>query len=630
MLCNINSDRLRSLNTDTYEHYPRKRGDFSSLLSDRFKILNLIDQGGFGKIYLAEDTHNHHQRCVIKQLAYQWPGTWANQRAEKLFTREAQQLQQLGQHPQIPTLYAYFTEGTKLYLAQELIEGHTLLKELRQNGVFSEDQIRKVLLNILPVLRDIHEQGVIHRDLKPENIMRKHENGTLVLIDFGVSRQFTESILLRTGTILGSHGYSALEQMQSGKSTPASDLFSLGVSCFQLMSNKVPYTLFLQYGYSWVSQWQQHLQTPISSQLKAILNKLLQNDLQFRYHTAVSVLSELKTQHVVNFSTYPVVNSFSQLSLAPTELINSPPLNLPEPIIPEAVPPAVQQPLLHPFDFEVVTVDAKGNVTERQSRTTECFYENLGNSIHLEMVAIPGGRFMMGSSMQELDREGNEGPYHAVKMAPFFMGKYVITQIQWRAVSRLPKVSHDLHYDPSKFKGPSYPVEQVSWQDATEFCARLSRYTGRSYRLPSEAEWEYACRAGTVTPFTYGPTLTPQQANFYGPFANEDGSKTMGRTSTTRVGQFPANAFGLYDMHGNIYEWCMDGWHNNYEGAPTDGSPWLTTQETDLRVLRGGSWYNKPRYCRSANRSRYALNHRINDIGFRVVVTIPVELTKNL
>jgi len=201
------------------------------------------------------------------------------------------------------------------------------------------------------------------------------------------------------------------------------------------------------------------------------------------------------------------------------------------------------------------------------------------------------------------------------------MGKYVITQIQWRAVSGLPKVSHDLHYDPSKFKGPNYPVEQVSWQDATEFCARLSRHTGRNYRLPSEAEWEYACRAVTVTPFTYGPTITSQQANFYGPCADDDGSTNMGRTSTTRVGQCPANAFGLYDMHGNVYEWCIDGWHNNYEGAPTDGSPWLTTQDTDLRVLRGGSWYNKPRYCRSASRSRYSLSHRINDIGFRVVVS---------
>lgn len=621
MLCCLNPDCEKPLNPDTHKHCQQCGLRLVPLLSDRFKILKPLDRGGFGKIYLAEDTHNHHQHCVVKQLAYQSQGTWAIQRAEELFTQEAQQLQQLGQNSQIPTLYAYFTEGANLYLAQEFVQGHTLLKELQQTGIFGEAKIRELLLNILPVLRDIHVQGVIHRDLKPENIMRRDADGKLVLIDFGVSRRFTESMLTKTGTTLGSQGYAALEQMQEGKSIPASDLFSLGVSCFQLMTNKVPYTFFLQYGYSWIGHWQQHVQVPLSSQLRTILNKLLQNDLRQRYGSAAAVLADLQAQHIIQMPS-ETPKTLSQLSVAPTRLVTSQPHNRPVPIPPQTVL-STEHPLLKAFQFEVVTINDRGEISKRRHHEAEYFQENLGNGIKLDMIAIPGGRFMMGSPSQELHRDASEGPYHAVEIAPFFLGKFVVTQLQWRAVAALPKVSQDLHYDPSKFKGGSYPVEQVSWRDAIEFCARLTQKTGREYRLPSEAEWEYACRAGTVTPFSYGPTLTSQQGNYQGQFTYGNGPKGVYRESTTPVGHFSPNSFGIYDMHGNVYEWCLDCWHRNYEGAPVDGSPWMTTRESDPRVLRGGSWYNKPRYCRAANRNRYTPNNRVNDIGFRVAVTIP-------
>ncbi len=616
MLCCLNPDCKKPLNPDTHKHCQQCGSHLVHLLSDRFKILQPLDRGGFGKIYLAEDTHHHHQRCVVKQLAYQSQGTWAIQRAEELFAQEAQQLQQLGQNPQIPTLFAYFTEGANLYLAQEFVEGHTLLKELQQNGVFSDLAIRELLLNILPVLRDIHVQGVIHRDLKPENIMRRDQDGKLVLIDFGVSRRFTDSMLTKTGTTLGSQGYAALEQMQEGKSIPASDLFSLGVCCFQLMTKKVPYTLFLQYGYSWISQWQQYIQTPLSPPLRTILGKLLQNDLRLRYGSAAAVIADLQAQQVTQVPPPPSPDTLSKLSIAPTKLVNSQPHNHPPLLSP-------QHPLLKTVQFEVVTVNDTGEISQRKQTEAEVFHEKLGNDIKLEMAAIPGGRFMMGSPNHEVHRDVSEGPYHAVDIAPFFMGIYEVTQLQWRVISALPKVFQDLHYDPSKFKGATYPVEQISWHDAIEFCARLSQKTSRDYRLPSEAEWEYACRADTATPFSYGPTLTSQQANYQGQFTYGNGPKGVYRESTTPVGRFPPNPFGLYDMHGNVYEWCLDCWHKNYQGAPTDGSPWMTSRESDPRVLRGGSWYNKPRYCRAANRSRYTPNNRINDIGFRVVVTIP-------
>jgi formylglycine-generating enzyme required for sulfatase activity len=192
----------------------------------------------------------------------------------------------------------------------------------------------------------------------------------------------------------------------------------------------------------------------------------------------------------------------------------------------------------------------------------------------------------------------------------------------------LPKAKIDLNPDPSDFKGEKRPVEQVSWNEAVEFCARLSRKTKRMYRLPSEAEWEYACRAGTTTPFHFGETITTDLANYCGEdrTINEilykgsygNGPKGTYRKETTEVGTFPANAFGLYDMHGNVWEWCADYWHENYNGAPTDGSAWLTEDENANRLLRGGSWYNAPRSCRSAHRNWYRSDVRDSNFGFRV------------
>jgi formylglycine-generating enzyme required for sulfatase activity len=215
------------------------------------------------------------------------------------------------------------------------------------------------------------------------------------------------------------------------------------------------------------------------------------------------------------------------------------------------------------------------------------------------------------------------------------MGKYPVTQGQWRAIASRTdlKEKEDLDPDPSEFKEPykgidrwQRPVEKVTWYQAVEFCERLSKLTGRKYRLPSEAEWEYACRAGTTTPFYFGETINTDLANYRGtdneernwPGSYGDGPKGEYKKQTTPVGQFPANAFGLYDMHGNVWEWCADDWHDNYENAPTDGSAWVdSNSDTELR---GGSWFNDPNNCRSAIRDGYFRRDRLNIfIGFRIV-----------
>ncbi|MGB3296784.1 MAG: SUMF1/EgtB/PvdO family nonheme iron enzyme [Phormidesmis sp.] len=262
-------------------------------------------------------------------------------------------------------------------------------------------------------------------------------------------------------------------------------------------------------------------------------------------------------------------------------------------------------------------LERRRTVTGKKTRQVEYRREMLDRGVELDMVAIPGGIFQMGSADGE--GENNERPQHSVTVKPFWMGKYQVTQAQWRAVAALSKVERDLKSEPSRFKGDRLPVEQVSWDDAVEFCKRLSKHTGRAYRLPSEAEWEYACRAKTTTPFYFGDTLSSKIANYNANHTYGNGQKGEYRNKTTDVDSFSANAFGLCDMHGNVWEWCLDHWHKNYAGAPTDGSAWLSADDNAYRLLRGGSWGNNPDKCRSANRVRYTRDLRLNNFGFRVV-----------
>lgn len=255
----------------------------------------------------------------------------------------------------------------------------------------------------------------------------------------------------------------------------------------------------------------------------------------------------------------------------------------------------------------------------------------------LTMLRIPAGSFLMGSPTEEPERSYDEGPQHAVTLAEFFLARTPITQAQWRAVANWqpgdgePSWERQLKPDPlgaevdSRFRGDERPVVNVSWHDAMEFCRRLRRRTGKSYTLPSEAQWEYACRAGSsTTPFHFGATISPQLANYDASRSYAGGPTGEYRNQTTDVATFPANAWGLQDMHGNVSEWCLDHWHDSYvegEGkAPTDGSAWMkpTAEEEEFRLLRGGSWVDRPGRCRSALRGSWLHGVADDSFGFRV------------
>ena len=524
------------------------------LLDNRYRPIKFLGEGGFGRTFQAVDEKRLNTPCVIKQFLPQQAGSAALQKATELFQQEAKRLQELGKHPQVPDLEAFFSQDGRLYLVQDFIDGQNLLEEFENQGKLNEAQIRIILIELLPVLQFIHDNKVIHRDIKPENIIRS-KNGKLFLIDFGVSKETSGTILTRVGTTVGTPGYAAPEQFR-GMVYHNSDLYSLAVTCVRLLTGHFPKSdssdeLFDTNTMEW--QWRKYVS--LSQELTTILETMLQDIPAKRYQSATEVLAALTNQKTIVIST-PQLPANTNLNINPHT----------------------------------------------------SFTEDLGKGIKLEMIAIPGGTFLMGSPENEAGRRDTESPQHQVSVPSFFIGKYLLTQAQYQAV---------MGNNPARFKGNNRPVEKVSWDDAVAFCQKLTQKTGKNYKLPSEAQWEYACRAGTTTPFYFGKTITPDLVNYDGNYAYAAAPKGKYRKQTTDVGTFPPNPFGLYDMHGNVWEWCEDDWQKNYINAPLNGS--ASISQSTNNVLRGGSWNINPEHCRSASRYYNDAGFDFNAFGFRVV-----------
>ncbi|WP_392533160.1 protein kinase [Nostoc sp. C117] len=300
MICCLNPDCPNPLNPNGKKFCQSCSTPLVSLLRNRFRVIRVLsDEGGFGRTYLSEDVDKLNERCVIKQLAPKFQGTWSQKKAMELFAEEAQRLQDLGEHPQIPTLLAYFEQDGCLYLVQQYINGENLLKELQQRKTYNPREIQAILLDLLPILKFIHDRQIIHRDIKPENIIRHKSDGRLSLIDFGSSKQFTARVQNKSGTSIGSHGYSPLEQIRDGKAFPASDLFGLGATCFHLLTGNSPFQLWMESGYAWVSNWRQYLRSPLNPELDFVMDKLLKKDIQERYQSADEVLRDLTPKQLL-------------------------------------------------------------------------------------------------------------------------------------------------------------------------------------------------------------------------------------------------------------------------------------------------------------------------------------------
>ncbi|MGD1701155.1 SUMF1/EgtB/PvdO family nonheme iron enzyme [Dapis sp. BLCC M229] len=634
------------------------------ILRNHYKIIDSLGSGGFGDTYLAEDLDlPGNPKCVVKHLKPKVPDPGVLKIAQKLFEREANTLYKLGQDSdQIPKLFAHFQEGTEFYLVQEYIEGQDISRELTSGKKLSESYTIALLKGILSALETAHQKNIIHRDIKPENLMRRKSDKKIVLIDFGAVKEI--SVLTtanQKGTTtftvaVGTPGYMPSEQ-GIGDPKLSSDIYAVAMVGIKALTGKNPKDLPRDPKTRNVI-WRNEAQ--VSNRLANILDRMVHEYFPLRYENATEVLEALniptppqptpqptqpptqtktvvakpqpqpqphKTRRQILILGGLAGSAFVTAILSrgfgnkPSPEIISPPQPIPEttpenisPPQPTPAPPPPPQPEFPIQTFTTVKVNRTGEIISRTPGQAEVMTENF-NGVSLEMVKIPPGRFLMGSPETEAERWNSEGPQHNVDVPEFFMGKYPVTQAQWEAV---------MGNNPSRFKGANRPVEKVSWNDATEFCQKLSEITGKKYSLPSESQWEYACRAGTTTPFYFGETITSELVNYDGNYPYGDAPKGIYREKTTDVGIFPPNPFGLYDMHGNVWEWCADNWHDNYEGAPTDGSAWETGGDSNRRLLRGGSWVNYSWFCRCARRYNYFADFFYIFWGFRIVSSISV------
>ena len=623
------------------------------LLRNRYCIQQPLAAGCFCVTYLATDYEYYRQKyVVIKHLKPQNKNPALLQIARRLFETEAMALKRLGDiTDRIPTLYAYFEDHSEFYLVQEFIEGETLSQEL-DRGKLSTTATIQVLREILIGLSFVHAENTIHRDLKPDNIIRRSSDNALVLIDFGAVKEVRQTTLTtpnaRTLASIGfgTEGYMPSEQAM-GYPKLASDIYAVGAIGIECLTGKEPHELFdeelLEFKWTHLYRDSNPRVDPLISPLVMVLNKMLQQRHLDRYANAsealVSIngillgrdlvpekksslqllpsqkLASIFNRSSISRSTFLKligIGSFGAIgSFSIAKIIQQSDSDVNQQINSDTVPTIDR---LATLTFTSIKLNNYGDIIDQPQARAQIFQEDLGNGVLLTMIQIPPGTFMMGSPDLEEGQENSEQPQHPVNVSTFYLGQTQITQAQWTAI--FPERHGNFG------SNSQAPIDSISWLDAIEFCDQLSTKTGREYRLPTESEWEYACRATTTNPFAYGDTISPSIVNYDGLRPYGRIVKGTCRDKSTPVATFPPNLFGLYDMHGNLWEWCLDEWFANYDDAPKDGiarGDLVTRDENKQRVVRGGSWFSSGKICRSASRTSLPASYRHNHYGFRVV-----------
>jgi formylglycine-generating enzyme required for sulfatase activity/tRNA A-37 threonylcarbamoyl transferase component Bud32 len=527
-----------------------------TILAERYEILREVKSGGQGAVYEAYDAKLKHRVAVKRTVA-------ATEKMRNALEREALTLAQL-RHRHLPRVTDHFPHADYgHFLVMDFIDGDDLgaIVESEKLPVARVLRWAHQLLDVVAYLHDFKYEGqpkpIIHCDIKPLNL-KLTKDDDIVLLDFGLASGLPTAIAgSRLRTVLGgSSGYMPYEQEQrlyepGDDPNEKWDVYAVGATLYHLLTGFPP-SPSVSRALKLSQQKPDPLEPPhkknprqgIPEAVSAVVMRAMALDADDRFATIGEFRDALRAAE------------------------NAPDEPAAAPVIVAPQFPAIVVPQIAP---------------------------SFKNSIGMEFVLVPAGKFQMGSNSYD-----SEKPIHEVTIAqPFYLGKYPVTQEEWEAVMRS---------SPSYFKGDDrLPVERVLWNDCQDCIAKLNgKKDGYVYRLPSEAEWEYACRAGTTG--DYAGELDEMAW-----YEKNSGGKTH------PVGEKKPNAWGLHDMHGNVWEWCRDGWHKNYNGAPTDGSAWETSSD-GLRILRGGSWNRGDSSCRSANRNfTWPVNRNDYVYGFRLV-----------
>lgn len=553
------------------------------ILNDRYKIIDLIAKGGMGAVYRAKDLKLGESLVAVKQT---FVGKNQQQMA-KILEQEAFLLANL-LHPALPQVRDLFFNDHGHFLVMQYVEGEDLDEILSRQGKLPVSEVIDWTNQILDVLDYLHTHNppIIHRDIKPANL-KLTPRGHLMLLDFGLAKSST-NVSVRAYTLI----YAAPEQITGHGTVPTSDIYSVGATLYHLLSGKEPVDAttraITKVNGDDPMKTLCEIEKTIPQSLSELVSKAMELDARKRFLSVGEMRVQFKkvTQEL-----------WASHGIKIKGMITNPTINAPIQVVEDKKQPA----------------NKYSNIKIRSLFTT-----NLG----LELVLIPSGSFLMGAENSGSD----EKPVHEVKISQsFYLSQYLITQSQWEEI---------MGSNPSYFKGDKrLPVEKVSWIDVQEFIKRMNSLGDGTYRLPSEAEWEYACRAGSIGDYAGDLSELGWYADNSGDVLidaaavykeadltlDERYKKLLSiRCRTHVVGSKKPNKWKLYDMHGNVSEWCEDWYDGDYYKTSSNVNPKGPTSGS-FRVVRGGSWFSLAEDCRSADRSRFLPTNRSSIVGFRLV-----------
>ena len=610
---------------------------------EEYELVRVLGSGGFGITYLGYDHHldkavaikeylpndlavrADNQSVLPKSTQDKADYEWGLAR----FLNEAQTLARFD-HRHIIKIHRFFRAHGTGYSVMEYAEGETLSEVLQRKGMLTESELKAILFPILDGLEAVHEADFLHRDIKPGNIVIR-DDGSPVLIDFGSARQAVAG-KSRSVTAIVTPGYAPIEQYSAkGHQGPWTDIYGLGAVCYRCLTGEPPDDATERLREDPLVPATKRCKGKASVSLLNAIDRALRVDEGKRPQTIAAWRQALTgdgksgkgatgpahkpaTRPAKSSVTAPAGVSWSDRAMEAVIVV---------------LLGAIAWPIWQLYGGRP-GVDKTVAVVEQPADTRA---GSPARELAGEMVSIPGGSFRMGDLSGEGDDD--ELPVHRVTVKPFRLGKYEVTFAQWDACVADGGCNgyspHDGRYytdDDFGIDKPYYgeswgrgnrPVFNVSWDDVQSFIAWLNGRTGGNYRLPSEAEWEYAARAGSTTLYSWGDDIGSNRANCMND--DEEDSSGCGDSYgvTAPVGSFPPNAWGLHDMHGNVYEWVQDCWNDSYAGAPTDGSAW-ESGDCDAPVIRGGFWSNKASALHSSHRAYGFRTHRSSLFsgGFRL------------